>query len=142
MQLTLTTLLGTKVDRIIYELIVPTVDGEIAIYPGHEPLVTLVKSGAITIRNKKADSNSDLEHLAITNGIIKISQKKVDLLVDEADHGRDISETEVKAALERAIKMRDEAKDQVELDEAHQLVDRHTVRLKVAELQRHSRHNQ
>lgn len=141
MQLTLTTLLGTKVDRIIYELIVPTVDGEIAIFPGHEPLVTLTKLGVITIRNKKTDSNDELEYLAITKGIIKISQKSVDLLVDEADYGRDISENEVKSALERAIKMRDEAKDQVELDQAHQLVDRHTVRLKVAELHRRHRHN-
>lgn len=141
MQLTLTTLLGTKVDRIIYELIIPTVDGEIAIFPGHEPLVTLTKPGMITIRNKKTDSNEELEYLAITKGIIKVSQKSVDLLVDEADHGRDISENEVKAALERAIKMRDEAKDQVELDEAHQLVDRHMVRLKVAELHRRHRHN-
>lgn len=141
MQLTLTTLLGTKVDRIIYEIIVPTVDGEIAIFPGHEPLVTLTELGVITIRNKKSDSNDELEYLAITKGIIKISQKNVDLLVDEADHGRDISEKEVKLALERAIKMRDEAKDQVELDEAHQLVNRHTVRLKVAELQRRHRLN-
>lgn len=141
MQLTLTTLLGTKVDRIIYELIVPTVDGEIAIFPSHEPLVTLAKSGVIAIRNKKNDSNDKLEYLAITDGVVKVSQKKVDLLVDEADYGRDISENEVKAALERALKMRDEAKDQVELNEAHQLVDRHTVRLRVAELHRRHRHN-
>ena len=141
MQLTLTTLLGTKVDRIIYELIIPTVDGEIAIFPSHEPLVTLIKPGIVTIRNKKSDNNDQLEYLAITEGVARISQKSVDLLVDEADHGKDISEVEVKAALDRAIKLRDEAQDQVELDEAHQLVDRHMVRLKVAELQRRHRHN-
>lgn len=141
MQLTLTTLLGVKIDRTIYELIVPTVDGEIAIYPGHEPIVTLVKPGVMTIRNNKSDSDEELEHLAVTDGIIKISQKKIDLLVSEADRGLDISEEEVKLALERAVKMREEAQDQVELDEAYQLVDRHMVRLKVAELHRRRKHN-
>jgi hypothetical protein len=45
-----------------------------------------------------------------------------------------------KAALARAMELRDKAKDQVELDHALELVDRHSVRLKVAEL--HRRHRQ
>jgi F0F1-type ATP synthase epsilon subunit len=63
----------------------------------------------------------------------------VQVLVDEAAHGDDIVEAESQKALERALKLRDEAKDQVELDRAHQLVDRHMVRLKVADLKRHRR---
>ena len=35
--------------------------------------------------------------------------------------------------------MQDEATDQVELEKAHQLVDRHMVRLKVANLRRRHR---
>ena len=61
------------------------------------------------------------------------------MLVDEAEDGDDIIEAESQAALERALKMRAEAKDQVELDKAHQLVDRHRVQLKVAELRRRRR---
>lgn len=60
-------------------------------------------------------------------------------MVDEADHGEDIVEAETRAALELAIKMRDEATSQIELEKAHQLVDRHKVKLKVAELRRHKR---
>lgn len=41
--------------------------------------------------------------------------------------------------LERAVRLRDETDDQVEREKAHQLVDRHLVRLKVAELQRRKR---
>jgi len=41
--------------------------------------------------------------------------------------------------LKRAIAMRDNAKDQIELEQAHQLVDRHMVRLKVADLHRRRR---
>ncbi|RYZ84775.1 MAG: ATP synthase F1 subunit epsilon [Proteobacteria bacterium] len=137
MNLKLITLLGTKVDDQVYEVILPTADGEIAVFPGHEPLVTLAIPGAIAVRYKKGDA--DLEYFAISGGVIEVSQKLLRVLVDEADHGDDIIEAESQAALERAIQLRDNAQDQVELDKAHQLVDRHAVRLKVAGLRRRKR---
>jgi F0F1-type ATP synthase epsilon subunit len=57
-------------------------------------------------------------------------------LVDEADHADEINEAEVQKALERAQKMKAEAKDQVSLEHAQQLVDRQAVRLQVAGLKR------
>ena len=140
MHLTLTTLLGIKIDQVVYELIIPTAAGEIAVFPGHEPLVTLAVAGAIAVRYKKTDDDSHLEYFAISGGIVEISQKAVRVLVDESDHGADIIEAESKAALARAIEMRDNAGTQLELEKAHQLVDRHSVRLKVAELHRRRRH--
>jgi F-type H+-transporting ATPase subunit epsilon len=139
MQLQLITLLGVKVDKEAYELIIPTAAGEIGVFPGHEPLVTLAVPGAIAVRYKKGDPDSNLEYFAISGGIVEVSQTKVRILVDEADHGDDIVEAESRAALARAIEMRDNAKDQVELEAAHQLVDRHSVRLKVAGLRRRHR---
>ncbi|HJP81544.1 MAG TPA: ATP synthase F1 subunit epsilon [Candidatus Saccharimonadales bacterium] len=139
MNLELVTLLGKKVDQPVYEVIIPTVDGEIAVFPGHEPLVTLAAPGVIAVRYKKGDPDSELDYFAISGGVVEVSQKAVRVLVDEADHGDDIIESESKAALQRAIEMRDNAGDQIELEKAHQLVDRHSVRLKVAELRRHHR---
>lgn len=137
MNLQLITLLGIKVDQEVYEVILPTADGEIAVFPGHEPLVTLAVPGAIAVRYEKGDDT--LEYFAITGGVIEISQTALRVLVDEADHGEDIIEAESQAALERALEMRDNAQDQVELEKAHQLVDRHSVRLKVAGLRRRHR---
>lgn len=139
MQLQLVTLSGTKVDKPVYEVIIPTEDGEIGVFPGHEPLVTLAKSGVIQVREEKTDSDDQLELFAISGGVVRIDTDTVRVLVDEAEHGDDIVEAESQKALERALKMRDEAKDRVELDKAHQLVDRHMVRLKVADLRRHRR---
>ncbi len=139
MRLTLTTLLGVKVDQVIYELIVPTAKGEIAVFPGHESLVALAVPGVLAVRHKKTDKDDQLEYFAISGGIVKISQKSVQVLVDESDHGDDIIEAESRAALARAIEMRDNAGDQLELENAHEMVDRHSVRLKVAELRRHHR---
>lgn len=139
MNLQLITLLGIKIDQEVYELIIPTAAGEIAVFPGHEPLVTLAVPGAIAVRYKQTDSDNELEYFAISGGIIEITQRAVRVLVDEADHGDDIIEAESEAALQRAIELRDNASDQVELEKAHQLVDRHSVRLKVAELRRRRR---
>jgi F-type H+-transporting ATPase subunit epsilon len=139
MNLELITVLGKKVDQEVYEVILPTADGEIAVYTGHEPLVSVAVPGAIAVRVNKSDDDAKLDYYAISGGVIEVSQTRVRVLVDEAIEDNEIVEAETKAALERAIKMRDNAKNQVELEKAHQLVDRHTVRLKVAGLRRRHR---
>ena len=136
MRLQLITLSGVRVDKDVYELMAPTVAGEIAVFPGHEPLVTLAVPGALAVRHKKNDADRELEYFAISGGIVEINPTSIRILVDEADHGDDIVEAESRAALDRALKLRDEAKDQVGIEKARQLVDRHMVRLRVADLHR------
>ena len=139
MNLQLVTLQGVKLDQPVYEVILPTAAGEIAVFPDHEPLVTVARPGVIQVRLEKQHSNEQMQLYAISGGVIEITTTGVRVLVDEAEHGEDILEAETQAALDRAVKMRDEATDQVELEKAHQLVDRHMVRLKVADLQRRRR---
>lgn len=139
MKLELVTLMGVQLDSEVYEVMLPTAAGPIAVFPGHEPLVSIAIPGVISVRHHKNDPDSLLEFFAISGGVIEVTTKNVRVLVDEADHGEDIIEAESQAALERAIKLRDSAKDQIELEKAHQLVDRHMVRLKVAELRRRHR---
>lgn len=139
MKLQLVTLAGVKHDQDVYEVILPTSEGEIAVFPDHESLVTLAVPGAIGVRETKETPDSAIEYFAISGGIIEISGRKVRVLVDEADHGDDIIEAESKAALERALELRDSASDQLDREKAHQLIGRHTVRLKVAELRRRHR---
>ncbi len=139
MNLQLITLLGTKVDQDVYEVMLPTAAGEIAVFAGHEPLVSIAVPGAIAVRYAKGDNDDKLDYFAISGGVIEVSPTELKVLVDEADKGEDIVELETKAALDRALKMRDNAKDQVELEKASQLVDRHAIRLKVADLHRRHR---
>ncbi len=139
MKLQLVTLEGIQLDTDVYEVQLPTAAGPIGVFPGHEPLVSIAIPGAIVVRYNKGDADSKLDYFAIGGGVVDIDQKRVKVLVDEADRGEDIIEAETKAALEKAIKLRDTAKNQVELEKAHQLVDRHMVRLKVADLRRRHR---
>ncbi len=137
MNLKLVTLGGVKLDEMVYSVTIPTIDGEISVLPSHEPLVTVARDGVITVRRTK--ETQEEEFFAISGGVVEIDQTGVRILVDEADHGDDIIEAETQAALERAIAARNNADDQIEREKAKQLIDRHLVRLKVADLQRHKR---
>lgn len=139
MHLELVTLRGKKFDQTVYQVTIPTETGPIAVFPSHQAHVTLAAPGILTIRRNQDDGDEKLEYLAITGGVVKVSSGTVRILVDEADRGEDIVEEESKAALARAIEMRENAKDQVELEKAMELVDRHEVRLKVASLRRERR---
>lgn len=139
MHLELVTLLGEKVNEPVYEVIIPTADGEIAVFPGHEPLISIATPGVLAVRRQKIDNDEHLEYFAISGGVIEINEQRVRILVDEADAAPDIIEAESRAALEAAMQLRDNAKSQMELEKATRLIDRHAVRLKVAGLRRHHR---
>ncbi|MGK2896523.1 MAG: ATP synthase F1 subunit epsilon [Candidatus Saccharimonadales bacterium] len=136
MNLQLVTLAGIQLDQDIYEVQLPTSAGPIAVFPGHEPLVSLAIPGAIAVRYKKGDADNKLDLFAVTGGVIEVTPDQVKVLVDEADYGDDIIEDETKAALTKALDMQKNAKDQVELEKATALVDRHQIRLNVAGLRR------
>ena len=139
MHLELVTLTGVKVDQPVYEVVLPTMAGPIGVFPGHEPLISVAKPGAIAVRFSKGDADDSMEYYAVSGGVIEITQDRVRVLVDEAEHGGDIIEAESKAALERALKLQETAKNRVELEQAQQLIDRHQVRLNVAGLHRRKR---
>lgn len=139
MHLQLVTLRGKKLDQEVYQVTIPTETGPIAVYPSHKPLVTLAVPGVLAIRRQADDSDDELEYLAVTGGVVKITHDTVRILVDEADRSDEITEDEAQAAFERAVELQKTAKDQVELEKAMELVDRHAVRLKVAGLRRKRR---
>ncbi len=127
---------GKKFDEDVYEVILPTLDGEIGVLQDHMPLVSVATTGAIAVRRNPKDSDAQREYFATNGGVVEVSDNTLRVLVDEADHADDINEAEVQKALERAHKMKAEAKDQISLDHAQALVDRQGVRLQVAGLKR------
>ncbi len=138
-RLELVTLDGTKFSEEIYEAILPSADGYIAVFENHAPLVSLAVPGVISIRRKQNHSDDMLEHFATNGGVIEVLDNTVRILVNEADAAEEINEKEIEKALERARQLRSEAKDQISLDHAQSLIDRSNVRLKVAGLRRRSR---
>jgi F-type H+-transporting ATPase subunit epsilon len=127
---------GKKFDEDVYEVILPTADGEIGVLQDHMPLISVAKTGVIAVRRDAKTPDSQREYFATNGGVIEVSNNVLRVLVDEADHTDDINEAEVQKALERAQKMKAEAKDEVSLEHAQALIDRQQVRLQVAGLKR------
>ena len=139
MKFELVTLTGVKVDQDVYEVMLPTAAGPISVFTGHEPLVSIAVPGEIAVRHAKNDPDSKLEYFAVSGGVIEIASDRVKVLVDEADRSDEIVESEAKAALDRALALKKNAKNEIELEKASELVDRHQVRLNVAGLRRKHR---
>lgn len=132
---------GTKFDDEVYEVVLPTVDGQIGVLSHHMPLVSVATNGPIMVRRNQHDTDSARDFFATNGGVIEVENNNLRLLVDEADHADDISQSEAEATLERAKKMKAEAKDQVSLEHAQSMMDRSSVRLQVASLKRrHQKH--
>jgi F-type H+-transporting ATPase subunit epsilon len=136
MRFQLITLTGFAFDDDIYSVVLPTTDGEITVLSEHEPLMSALKPGIISIRKSATDNETKLEHYATYGGVVEVTSDNVRVLVDEADDSADINEQEVKKAQDAAKKLLAEAKNQVDLEHAQAVVDRQAVRLQVAEIRR------
>jgi F-type H+-transporting ATPase subunit epsilon len=135
----LVSLSGKQFDDDAYEVVLPTLDGEIGVLQDHMPLVSVATVGVVAVRRNSKDSDAQREYFAINGGAIEVSDNQLRVLVDEADNADGLNEAEVQKALERAEKLKSEAKDSVSLEHAQNLVDRHAVRLHVAGLKRRKR---
>jgi F-type H+-transporting ATPase subunit epsilon len=136
MNFELVTLDGVKFKAEAYSAILPTAAGQITVLPGHEPMLAQLIPGVIAIRRNKGDAEHHVEHYATYGGVVEITKNGVRVLVDEATHGDEINAAEAQKAHDAAVALRKDAKDQIELDKAQSLIDRHAVRLQVADLKR------
>ncbi len=132
----LVTLAGVKYSDEAYEVLLPTPQGIIAVFKDHMPLISIASPGVISIRSKSNEPDDMMEHYATNGGVIEIIDNEIRVLADEADHADEINAAEAQKAIEDARKLRAEAKDQVSLDAAQNLLDRSQTRLRVAELKR------
>ena len=135
----LITITGVKLKESVYEVKLPTPQGQIAVFKNHAPLVTLASTGVITVRKKDNTPDDLQDNYAIDSGLIEISNDTVRGLADEAEKDSEVSAKEAEEALKQAKKLRSDAKDQVSLDKAQAIVDRQATRLQIANLKRRNK---
>lgn len=134
--LEIVTLTGVKFSQEVYEAMVPTENGIIAVFKNHDDLISLVKPGILSYRKLQDTPESDLDHLAVSAGSVIVEKNRVRLLVDEANSPQDIVETEVKEAIEKAKQSKSNANNNEDINYAEQMLAWQQVKLKVAELKR------
>ena len=89
----------------IDSVVIPTVEGEIGILPGHIPLLTQVASGELRVTK-----GTETILLAVSGGFAEIESDKVHVLAERAISEEKIDERAVEEALKRAEQEMEEAK--------------------------------
>jgi F-type H+-transporting ATPase subunit epsilon len=81
----------------IDSVVIPTVEGEIGILPGHVPLLTIVAAGELRVHQ----AGKTLA-LVVGGGFAQVSGDKVSVLAENAIEEEKIDEHAVETALQRA----------------------------------------
>ncbi|KXU34133.1 ATP synthase F1 subunit epsilon [Cephaloticoccus primus] len=89
-------------------VVIPTVEGEIGILPGHIPLLTQVANGEL-VATRTGSGGS--QYLAVGGGFAQISGDKVSVLAEHACSEDAIDERAVEEALKRAQQQIEESKN-------------------------------
>jgi F-type H+-transporting ATPase subunit epsilon len=115
----------------IETVVIPTVDGEIGILPGHIPLLTQVAAGELRVTKA-----GQIEHLAVGNGFAEVHGDKVSVLAESA-----ITEEKIDLnAVEEARKRAEQAlKEKIDLDPGEVERLEGVVRFAIAQLSVKSR---
>jgi F-type H+-transporting ATPase subunit epsilon len=89
----------------IDSVVVPTVEGEVGILPGHIPLLTQIEHGELRVTK-----GTETLFLAVSGGFAEIEGDRVHVLAENAISEEKIDEKAVEEALRRAEKELDDAK--------------------------------
>src|SRR3954451_16838283 len=119
-------------ERVVYEddvdmVIAPASDGAVGILPHHAPLLTTLQIGELRVKKGGAE-----ESLVIVGGFMEVSNDKVTILADAAEHAEDI---DVQRAEEARRQAQDSLANRSNIENAalsEAAMRRATVRLRVA----------
>lgn len=88
--------------------------GELGILPGHIPLITRIKPGAVRI--EKADGGE--EFVFVAGGILEVQPNAITVLSDTAIRGKDLDEAKATSARQQAEEAVKNAKTDIDLAKA------------------------
>lgn len=125
-----------KYDGECYEVIVPTKDGEIAVFEGHMPLLAAGAPGVLSVRKKAGDSDSDMEDFAVDGGVLQVEGQSARFVTEDVTAAGEVSEQEAREAMQRAQQLVENASSREALHEAKAVLHQSSVKLHLAQLKR------
>jgi F-type H+-transporting ATPase subunit epsilon len=111
----------------------PGAEGQMGILPEHAPLLALLGVGPLKVRLRGAE-----DIIFISGGFLEVSNDRVTVLADTAEHSDEIDQARAEAARRRAEEHLAEAKSSQERAEMYAALARAINRLKVLEIARRS----
>lgn len=79
------------------QVVLPGIEGEFGVLPGHECLLTQIHPGELVVTQK-----GKLIYLAVGEGFVEVQPDSVSVLTDMAIHADDINEVDAEEARKRA----------------------------------------
>jgi len=106
---------------------IPGLDGYLGILPGHAPLISELKAGALSYRER-----GTTHVLAVAWGFVEVLPDKVTILAETAERPQEIDVTRAEKAKARAEERLKSNDPNVDYDRAEDALERAETRLKVA----------
>ena len=108
-------------------VVVPTVQGELGIYPRHEPIMSLVRPGALRLT---VPGEAEEVLVAVSGGVLEVQPDKITVLADVAVRSTEMDQARAEAAKKAAEAGVSAAKDDKSLAEAHKALAAAIAQLK------------
>ena len=88
-------------------IVVPTLNGELGIYPRHEPIMSLVRPGVLRLTSPSSEEIL----VAVSGGILEVQPDKVTVLADIAVRSAEMDQARAEEARKAAEQKLSQAQD-------------------------------
>ena len=112
-------------------VVAPGSEGQFGVLPRHAAMLALLQSGELRI-----ELNGQEEPIFVSGGFLEVSDNRVIILADTAEHAEEIDEARAQEARRRAEERLAQAESNEERAELHAALLRAMNRLRVAEVVR------
>jgi F-type H+-transporting ATPase subunit epsilon len=97
-------------------VVLPGSEGEFGVLPGHEPFLTALRIGPMTIRKPGGEEL----HAAVSQGFAEVHDDQVSVMVGTCEFAHEIDRSRAEIAAERALKQLQEMRGTPEGEAAYQ----------------------
>ncbi len=81
----------------IYQVTIPTMEGEITVLPNHIPLISVLKAGELKFKDKEGE-----QQMAVSGGFLEVRGKNEIVIL--ADHAQRVAEIDIDKAEEARVR--------------------------------------
>ncbi len=134
MHLDVVTVERTVLSADVRSIVLPAVEGEISVLPGHLPLVAMLRAGELVARTE-----TDAYYLAISGGFVRVMPDSATVLADASERPEEIDIDRAEQAKARAQQLLEAGAPDVDLVTAEAALRRAVARISVAERHRRRR---
>ena len=115
LHLTVVTPEGEAFDKQVDGVVLPGVEGEFGVLPGHEAFMTALRAGAMQIQ-----TGAETLYAAVGRGFAEVHEGAASVLVSSCEFAHEIDRSRAEIARDRALKQLEEMRGSAEGEAAYQ----------------------